>query len=217
MSRIRQGWRAWVSMTVAVVMLLSVVAFAAESETETESESEKVYRDAKVMFLIDTVRVRAEANADSETVAFADRGDALTVLGELSGWYHVRLDHPEIEEQSTQETETVSAEEKETSVSESAKEGYVKGTYLTENKDEADQAVAANDAEIRRKEAEAAAAAAAAQAASSSGGNSGGGSPKKKSSGKTVVSTQNVDDCDGSGHGTKITTYSDGSTSTSRY
>ena len=91
----------------------------------------------------------------------------------------------------------------------------MKGTYLTEEKEEAEQAVALNDAEIQRKEAEAAAAAAAAAAAEAS--SSGGGSGRRKKSGKTAVSTQNVDDCDGSGHGTTITTYSDGSTKTSRY
>jgi len=39
-----------------------------------------------------------------------------------------------------------------------------------------------------------------------SGGSSGG-----SSGGKTVVSVEYYDDCDGSGHGIKVITYSDGS------
>ena len=200
----------WLALTLACAMLLPTAVFAADKEKE--SETEELYKEEKAMYLTDTVRVRAEANADSETVAFADRGDALTVLGEMSGWYHVRLEDPE-EAADEDGTEDLSADTADKD--QDVKEGYVKGTYLTEDKDEAVQAVAANDAEIKRKEvAAAAAAAAAAQAAASSGGSR---SSKKKSSGKTVTGTQNVDDCDGRGHGTTITTYSDGSTSTSRY
>jgi hypothetical protein len=196
------------ALVLAGALLLPAAVQADTPETETEQMTEAVFDKPEVMYLIDTVRVRAEANADSDTIAFADRGDALTVLGELNGWYHVRLDAPEAET-SVEETETVSEAE----AAAPAKEGFVEGTYLTEEKEEAEQAVALNDAEIQRKEAEAAAAAAAAAEASSSGGGSG----RRKKSGKTAVSTQNVDDCDGSGHGTTITTYSDGSTKTSRY
>ena len=206
--RIRKSWRGMTALVLAGALLLPAAVQADTPETETEQMTEAVFDKPEVMYLIDTVRVRAEANADSDTIAFADRGDALTVLGELNGWYHVRLDAPEAET-SAEETETVSEAE----AAAPAKEGFVKGTYLTEEKEEAEQAVALNDAEIQRKEAEAAAAAAAAAEASSSGGGSG----RRKKSGKTAVSTQNVDDCDGSGHGTTITTYSDGSTKTSRY
>ena len=208
--RIRKSWRGMTALVLAGALLLPAAVQADTPETETEQMTEAVFDKPEVMYLIDTVRVRAEANADSDTIAFADRGDALTVLGELNGWYHVRLDAPEAET-SVEETETVS----ETEAAAPAKEGFVKGTYLTEEKEEAEQAVALNDAEIQRKEAEAAAAAAAAAAAEAS--SSGGGSGRHKKSGKTAVSTQNVDDCDGSGHGTTITTYSDGSTKTSRY
>ncbi len=208
--RIRKSWRGMTALVLAGALLLPAAVQADTPETETEQMTEAVFDKPEVMYLIDTVRVRAEANADSDTIAFADRGDALTVLGELNGWYHVRLDAPEAET-SAEETETVSEAEAAAPV----KEGFVKGTYLTEEKEEAEQAVALNDAEIQRKEAEAAAAAAAAAAAEAS--SSGGGSGRRKKSGKTAVSTQNVDDCDGSGHGTTITTYSDGSTKTSRY
>ena len=217
----QKKWTRTVALALAGAMLLSAGVYADEPETETEQQTEEVFAEAKVMYLTDTVRVRSDANADSETVAFADRGDALTVLGELAGWYHVRLDDPE----AAQETEAAGSDVRDESAAgpearteAPAKEGFVKGTYLTLDKEEADQAVARNDAEIQRKEAEAAAAAAAAAAAEASqpsGGGGGGGN--RKSSGKRVVSTQNIDDCDGSGHGTTITTYSDGSTKTSRY
>ena len=132
----RKGWKTWVAVGLAAAMM-PFAAFAQESETETELQTEAVYEEAKVMYLTDTVRVRQEANADSETSAFADRGEALTVLGELNGWYHVRMDQPEAESESE-------AAEADDAAAEPAKEGYVKGSYLTENKDEADQAVAAN-------------------------------------------------------------------------
>lgn len=46
---------------------------------------------------------------------------------------------------------------------------------------------------------------------SSSSGGSSGGSSSGSSGGKSVVSTEYYDDCDGSGHGIKVITYSDGS------
>lgn len=63
---------------------------------------------------------------------------------------------------------------------------------------------------------------------SSSGGSSSGGSSSSdsdssdssdssSSGGKTVTSEQYLDDCDGSGHGVKITTYSDGTTDETEY
>ena len=48
------------------------------------------------------------------------------------------------------------------------------------------------------------------QPSSSSGGSSG-GSSGAASGGKTVVATEYYEDCDGSGHGIKVITYSDGS------
>ena len=219
MRRNQRTWTKTVALALAGAMLLSAGAYADEPETETEQQTEEVFAEAKAMYLTDTVRVRSEANADSETVAFADRGNALTVLGELAGWYHVRLDDPEAAEEieaagSEAGEESDGGQEAQTEAP--AKEGFVKGTYLTGDKEEAVQAVARNDAEIQRKEAEAAAAAAAAAEAAASQP-SGGGGGNRKSSGKHVVSTQNVDDCDGSGHGTTIITYSDGSTKTRRY
>lgn len=46
---------------------------------------------------------------------------------------------------------------------------------------------------------------------------SSGSSSNKSSGGKTVVSEQYYDDCDGSGHGVKVITYSDGTTANVEY
>ena len=119
--RIRKSWRGMTALVLAGALLLPAAVQADTPETETEQMTEAVFDKPEVMYLIDTVRVRAEANADSDTIAFADRGDALTVLGELNGWYHVRLDAPEAET-SVEETETVSEAE----AAAPAKEGFVK-------------------------------------------------------------------------------------------
>lgn len=78
--------------------------------------------------------------------------------------------------------------------------GYINHHYLTEDQDVANAAVEAENNARQAAEAAAAAAQAAAQA-----------QQKKKSSGKTVVSRQAYDDCDGSGHGYYEIVYSDGS------
>lgn len=88
-------------------------------------------------------------------------------------------------------------------VSADGQEGYILKKFLTESEEEAQSAVAAEEA--ARQAEEEAAAAAAQQAAQNQG------------SGKTEVSRQNFDDCDGSGHGYTLITYSDGSTETVEY
>ena len=75
--------------------------------------------------------------------------------------------------------------------------------YLSESREEAEQAKKSEEA--ARAKAEADAAAAAAQQSQSSGG------------GKYEVSRQAYDDCDGSGHGYYEITYSDGSTAIEEY
>ena len=87
---------------------------------------------------------------------------------------------------------------------EDGKTGYIARRYVSPNKEDADQAVNAENAARAAQEAAAAAAAAAAVAAGSY-------------TDITVVSQQNFDDCDGSGHGYSIITYSDGSTETVEY
>ena len=80
------------------------------------------------------------------------------------------------------------------------KEGYVVKKYITDSKEEAEAAA--------QQAAEQAAQQAAQQASQSAGSTAGG---------KTEVSRQAYDDCDGSGHGYYEITYSDGSTAIEEY
>lgn len=151
----------------------------AESETETTAPTEKATEEAaaepKTMYVVSDVYIRQAADASSEAVAVAHLGDEVTAVPEDDKWYKVKLGD---------------------------KEGYVVKDYLTDSKEEADQAV-------KSEEAAKAAAEAAAQAAQPQAAPSGGGVYE--------VSRQAFDDCDGSGHGYYEITYSDGSVRTEEY
>ena len=155
-----------------------------QAETETEQSSENAkdtvsgdYAEPKTMYVVSDVYVRQAENADSEAVAIASLGDEITVTGETGEWYKVKLDD---------------------------KEGYVSKKYVSESKEDADQAVNAEKAAQAAAQAQAAAEAQAAAQAHSGGG-------------KYEVSRQAYDDCDGSGHGYYEITYSDGSTAIEEY
>lgn len=187
------------------------------AETETETETELVYEEEKIMYLTDTVNVRVLPDSDSEIVGYADRGEAIAVIGEVGDWYHVRLGEVELPAGEETEAEAVETElgtdSQDAEASQEEKTGYVRAKFLSENKSDADDAVAANDAEAARQ-AEAAAEAARQQAAAAAAG----AAPSSgASSGRTMVSQEKVDDCDGSGHGVLIITYSDGTTETEEY
>ncbi len=173
---------------------------AAAAETETEAQTEEVYDEAKVMFTLDTLRVREAPDQESETIAFCELGDSVSVLGKIGDWYHVRTDDPYREE----ETEADAGEEQDTDAPalEDIKEGYIAESLLTEAKDESDHMIEVN--EVQKQMNEAAAAAAAAAASAPSGG------------GKTVVSRKKIPNCIGDG-GTIVITYSDGSKSKKKY
>ncbi|MEY8426897.1 SH3 domain-containing protein [Lachnospiraceae bacterium 46-15] len=151
----------------------------AESVTETAAATEKATEAAaaepKTMYVVSDVYIRQAADASSEAVAVAHLGDEVTAVPEDDKWYKVKLGD---------------------------KEGYVVKDYLTDSKEEADQAV-------KSEEAAKAAAEAAAQAAQPQAAPSGGGVYE--------VSRQAFDDCDGSGHGYYEITYSDGSVRTEEY
>ena len=146
-----------------------------ESETETAAQTEKATEEAaaepKIMYVVSDVYIRQTADASSEAVAVAHLGDEVTAVPEDGKWCKVKLGD---------------------------KEGYVVKDYLTDSKEEADQAVKSEEA------AKAAAQAAQPQAAPSGGG-------------VYEVSRQAFDDCDGSGHGYYEITYSDGSVRTEEY
>ena len=174
------------------------------AETETEPETEEVFSEEKIMFVLDTLKVHEGPSAESKTIAYSDLGSSVSVLGQLGDWYHVRLDDPyeKAQEQGAQ-TEAAQDGTAQTEVKETegapAKEGYVAVRLLSEDREELERSINANEVQKQMN----AAAAAAAAAAASSGGVS-------------VVSTQKIPNCLGTG-GTIITTYSDGSTSTSSY
>ena len=150
-----------------------------ESETETAAQTEKATEEAaaepKTMYVVSDVYIRQTADASSEAVAVAHLGDEVAAVPEDGKWCKVKLGD---------------------------KEGYVVKDYLTDSKEEADQAV-------KSEEAAKAAAEAAAQAAQPQAAPSGGGVYE--------VSRQAFDDCDGSGHGYYEITYSDGSVRTEEY
>lgn len=141
------------------------------SETETEeTAAEETAAEPKTMYVVSDVYVRQEADAASEAVSVAHLGDEVEAVPEGDKWYKVKIGD---------------------------QEGYVAKDYLTDKKEEADQAVKAEEA--------AKAAAQQSQQSQPSGG------------GVYEVSRQAFDDCDGSGHGYYEITYSDGSVKTEEY
>lgn len=163
-----------------------------QSETQTETASETEVKE-KTMYVSGDVYMREAADKDAKAVTVLATGKEITVLGEEGDWYQVKVDD---------------------------KEGYVVKKYITDSKEEAEAAAKAKqDAEEAAAAQQAAEAAAqqaaeqaaqqAAQQASQSAGSTAGG--------KTEVSRQAYDDCDGSGHGYYEITYSDGSTAIEEY
>ena len=156
-----------------------------EKATETESETDKAEKAAeteakeKTMYVSGDVYMREAADKDAKAMTVLATGKEITVLGEEGDWYQVKVDD---------------------------KEGYVVKKYITDSKEEAEAAAAAQQA------AEAAAQQAAEQAAQQAAQQ-----PSQSAGGKTEVSRQAYDDCDGSGHGYYEITYSDGSTAIEEY
>lgn len=156
-----------------------------EKATETESETAKAEKAAeteakeKAMYVSGDVYMREAADKDAKAMTVLATGKEITVLGEEGDWYQVKVDD---------------------------KEGYVVKKYITDSKEEAEAAAAAQQA------AEAAAQQAAEQAAQQAAQQ-----PSQSAGGKTEVSRQAYDDCDGSGHGYYEITYSDGSTAIEEY
>lgn len=204
----------------------------AETETETETEPQEIFwSEDKTLYMTDDVYVREAADTGAEAVSVAHRGEGIVVIGEVGDWYIVNLaaapENPE-EEETEMSAEDLAEAEMTTEISEEAEAevteeitggaeaaaensvemeiGYVVKKYITENKEEADQAVAAQEYAVKAAQEEAARQAAAAAAAAS-----------HKSSGKYEVSRQKYPDCDGSGHGYYEIKYSDGSTATVDY
>lgn len=166
-----------------------------EKATETESETAKAEKAAeteakeKTMYVSGDVYMREAADKDAKAVTVLATGKEITVLGEEGDWYQIKVDD---------------------------KEGYVVKKYITDSKEEAEAAAKAKqdaeDAAAAQQAAEAAAQQAAEQAAQQASQSAG-----STAGGKTEVSRQAYDDCDGSGHGYYEITYSDGSTAIEEY
>ncbi len=165
----------------------------AETQTETASETEKA---------TETESETAKAEKAAETEA---KEKTMYVSGDVYMREAADKDAKAVTVLATGKEITVLGEEGDWyQVKVDDKEGYVVKKYITDSKEEAEAAAKAKqDAE------EAAAAQQAAQQASQSAGSTAGG--------KTEVSRQAYDDCDGSGHGYYEITYSDGSTAIEEY
>ena len=168
-----------------------------EKATETESETAKAEKAAeteakeKTMYVSGDVYMREAADKDAKAMTVLATGKEITVLGEEGA---KRL-----------------AEKMKVPLL-----GQIPIVQSTDSKEEAEAAAKA------KQEAEAAAAAqqaaeAAAQQAAEQAAQQAAQQPSQSAGGKTEVSRQAYDDCDGSGHGYYEITYSDGSTAIEEY
>lgn len=174
---------------------------ASETEKATESETAKAEKAAeteakeKTMYVSGDVYMREAADKDAKAVTVLATGKEITVLGEEGDWYQVKADD---------------------------KEGYVVKKYITDSKEEAEAAAKAKQEAEEAAAAQQAAEEAAAQQAAEAAAQQAAQQAQQQSvgstaGGKTEVSRQAYDDCDGSGHGYYEITYSDGSTAIEEY
>ena len=138
--------------------------------------------------------MREVADKDAKAVTVLATGKEITVLGEEGDWYQVKVDD---------------------------KEGYVVKKYITDSKEEAEATPKQNRMQKKPRQP-----AGKEKQSSPAGGRTGDSAGKlsrlhspqaKTAGGKTEVSRQAYDDCDGSGHGYYEITYSDGSTAIEEY
>ena len=173
----------------------------AETQTETASETEKATETESET---DKAEKAAETEAKEKT---------MYVSGDVYMREAADKDAKAVTVLATGKEITVLGEEGDWyQVKVDDKEGYVVKKYITDSKEEAEAAAKAKqDAE------EAAAAEAAAQQAAEQAAQQASQSAGSTAGGKTEVSRQAYDDCDGSGHGYYEITYSDGSTAIEEY
>lgn len=191
--------------TLALVKYGSFLALQYDSKEQNASKrlveegEELLFAEAKPMYVLDDVYVRAQPEFDAEPVSVAGRGSEIQVTGEFPKWYQMKLEDGE---------------------------GFISKSYVTAKKEEAEQAAAADaqaraakaaaEQQVAEQAAQEAAAwtdQAAAGDASWSGGNAAEAAPQER----VEVSRQAYDDCDGSGHGYFEITYSDGTVEIQEY
>ena len=168
---------------------------AKETQTETQTQSETQTETAsETEKATETESETAKAEKAAETEA---KEKTMYVSGDVYMREAADKDAKAVTVLATGKEITVLGEEGDWyQVKVDDKEGYVVKKYITDSKEEA-EAAAQQAAEQ------------AAQQASQSAGSTAGG--------KTEVSRQAYDDCDGSGHGYYEITYSDGSTAIEEY
>ena len=183
--------------TLALVKYGSFLALQYDSKEQNASKR-LLFAEAKTMYVLDDVYVRAQPEFAAEPVLVAGRGSEIQVTGEFPKWYQMKLEDGE---------------------------GFISKSYVTAKKEEAEQAAAADAKERAAKAAEQQAAEQAAQEeaawadqtqagdASWSGGDTAEAAPQER----MEVSRQAYDDCDGSGHGYFEITYSDGTVEIQEY
>lgn len=173
----------------------------AETQTETASETEKATETESET---DKAEKAAETEAKEKT---------MYVSGDVYMREAADKDAKAVTVLATGKEITVLGEEGDWyQVKVDDKEGYVVKKYITDSKEEAEAAAKAKqDAE------EAAAAQQAAEAAAQQAAEQAAQQASQSAGGKTEVSRQAYDDCDGSGHGYYEITYSDGSTAIEEY
>ena len=191
--------------TLALVKYGSFLALQYDSKEQNASKrlveegDELLFAEAKTMYVLDDVYVRAQPEFAAEPVLVAGRGSEIQVTGEFPKWYQMKLEDGE---------------------------GFISKSYVTAKKEEAEQAAAA-DAQARAAKAAEQQAAEQAQeeaawtdqagvgdaSASWSGGDTAEAAPQER----MEVSRQAYDDCDGSGHGYFEITYSDGTVEIQEY
>lgn len=168
-----------------------------ETQTETASETEKA---------TETESETAKAEKAAETEA---KEKTMYVSGDVYMREAADKDAKAVTVLATGKEITVLGEEGDWyQVKVDDKEGYVVKKYITDSKEEAEAAAKAKQDAEDAAAAQQAAEQAAQQASQSAGSTAGG---------KTEVSRQAYDDCDGSGHGYYEITYSDGSTAIEEY
>lgn len=150
-------------------------------ETTVGQTGEKEYSEPVSCYAIDDVYLRAEADSESEIIDTIYRGDEIKVIGETAKYYKI--------------------EKKD-------KTGYSIKSCISEDEQDAINAIKQQEAALEAQRAAEEAAVAYAQQGATGGASS---------SGKQVVSKEKIPDCSDPSHGVIYITYSDGSVSTKKY
>lgn len=195
---------------------------AEEAEAEAAAAEAEMPAKMYVKCKGDDVNVRSTNSTDGDVLGKAKKGEMFEKVEDVEDWTHIKYKDQDgymktefLEEVSEEEYQTGGSEsESEENTEEKKEEKKTEGenaegqtdANATQSKEEAEAKAAADKA---AQEQAAAAAAAAAAARASSGSGSGGG--------RVEVSREAFPDCDGSGHGYYLITYSDGTTATVNY